>query len=266
MKINQLSNKIDFRGATINYQISGSGKNIVLLHGFLEDKSIWDELICKINTPCRTIAIDLPGHGGSTNFSNVHSMSDMADAVKAVLDHHGIEKVVIAGHSMGGYVSLAFAECYPESILGLALINSTPFPDSPEKKINRDRAVEAVKHNVVNFISLSIPLLFAENNRKIYKNQIKELKKKAGHMSISNINAALKGMKDRPSRDHVIINARFPVLIALGIEDTVVDITSLKDLNSHPHIEVIEMQGGHMSFIESLNDLSYHFMHFIEKL
>jgi pimeloyl-ACP methyl ester carboxylesterase len=93
---------------------------------------------CKEN---RVITIDLLGHGETECLGYVHTMEDNADAVHSVLLELGIRKSILVGHSMGGYVALAFAELYPEYVKGLALLNSTASADSEERKLNRDRAI-----------------------------------------------------------------------------------------------------------------------------
>ena len=257
---------LDYKSGRVCYSVQGEGLTVVLLHGFLEDKSIWLDLANELTDQYCVISIDLAGHGQSSNLSDVHSMIDMAQVVKHVLSELNIDKAIVAGHSMGGYVSLALAELYPELINGLALINSTPYPDTEVKKINRLRAVEAVEHNMKNFVSLAIPQLFAEGNRKKYADDIEALKEKAFQMDENGITAALKGMKDRPARDHLLRDGGFPVLLIVGQEDNVVDVNQLKELDTYDNIKVVELGGGHMSYIESLNDLSYHFTHFIENL
>src|SRR5690606_4982303 len=125
----------------------GTGNPLVLLHGFLESSKIWEPFIPGLSVKRQVICIDLPGHGRSGLLGEVHSMELMADVVKAVLDHLEINSATLLGHSMGGYVSLAFCEKFPNSAAGVVLMNSTPQEDSAEKKLNRDRSVSVVKRN-----------------------------------------------------------------------------------------------------------------------
>ena len=106
-----------FRQGRIRYKQQGKGRAVILLHGFLEDLHIWDEFSSELSKSYRVISIELPGHGKSENFGYVHSMELMADAVMAVLKQERLRKVVIIGHSMGGYVSLAFAEKYSDHLI-----------------------------------------------------------------------------------------------------------------------------------------------------
>ena len=88
-------------------------------------------------------------------------MNHQAEMVKAVLNHLKLRKYIFIGHSMGGYIALAFAHLFPVTIKGLCLMNSTALPDSTEKKINRDRAINAVKQNHKTFVRIAIPMLFS---------------------------------------------------------------------------------------------------------
>jgi len=142
-----------YKNTTISYTDSGEGNVIVLLHGFLENKKMWAAYVTFFSEKYRVITIDLLGHGESDCLGYIHSMEENANAVHEVLDVLKIEKAIILGHSMGGYVGLAFAELYPQHIQKLVLLNSTSKEDSAEKKLNRTRAIKAVKQNYVSFVS-----------------------------------------------------------------------------------------------------------------
>ena len=120
---------------------------MVLLHGFLFSSGIWHDLAASLARSYRVICIDLPGHGESGCFGYVHSMELMAQAVKAVLDQLRLKRYVMAGHSMGGYVALAFAELYPDNLRGLALFHCTAYPDTAEKRHERERAANLIAGN-----------------------------------------------------------------------------------------------------------------------
>ena len=114
----------------LNYEISGNGKeNLVLLHGFMENLLIWEEMEEKLSQDFTLIKIDLPGHGLSKIYSDVHSMELNAEEVKKVTDQLKLGKFHLLGHSMGGYTSLAFAEKFPDDLKSLTLFFSTYFAD-----------------------------------------------------------------------------------------------------------------------------------------
>ena len=129
------------------YTLQGnlSNKTLVFLHGFLEDSTVWNALSKSLSDTYKILCIDLLGHGKTPTIAPIHTMEMMADEVKAVLDYENITQCTLVGHSMGGYVALAFAERFPKNVEGLVLLNSTPLPDSEEKKANRDRVLKVIE-------------------------------------------------------------------------------------------------------------------------
>jgi pimeloyl-ACP methyl ester carboxylesterase len=136
---------LHYKNTSIAFTDTGKGTAIVLLHGFLENQSMWNALVPVLSQKYRVITIDLLGHGQTEPMGYLQTMEDNADAVHEVLSSLRLRKAVFIGHSMGGYVALAYAELYPESVKGLVLLNSTAKEDSAERKTNRDRAIIAVK-------------------------------------------------------------------------------------------------------------------------
>ncbi len=244
--------KIKFRDAAIAYTISGKGDTLVLLHGFIESTQIWKDFVPELEKHFRVVCIDLPGHGESDCIGYVHEMELNAEAVHAVLQHLGIKNCVITGHSMGGYVTLAFAEKYPELVKGLCLFHSTALPDSEEKKKDRDKAIGVVKNDPMVFIRTVIPNLFAPANREKFKKEIEELIALSAKTPQQGIVATLEGMKNRKDRTYVLKEAKFPVLIISGKQDTVVPIDSLLPQLAMPkHCEALILDNvGHTGFIE----------------
>ena len=167
--------KLIYKGASLNYAIHGHGQPVVMLHGFLENSTMWLGLIESLSKSHQVICPDLLGHGKSDCIGYIHTMEDMADGVYTILQHLKITKAIIIGHSMGGYVALALAEKYSNLIAGLCLLNSTANSDSSERKINRERAIEQVKINAQRFIKISIKNLFRPKNQSIFSEQIKFL-------------------------------------------------------------------------------------------
>jgi len=205
-----------YKNTKISYSDSGQGRAIVLLHGFLENKKMWEEYVDLFTEKYRVITIDLLGHGESDCLGYVHEMEGNANVVNEVLERLKIEKAIILGHSMGGYVGLAFAELYPEKIQKLVLLNSTSKEDSTEKKLNRTRAIKAVKQNYAGFVSLAIANLFSENNRIRLVDEIEKVKEEALKTPLQGILASLEGMKIRKDREWLLHENRFPVLLILG--------------------------------------------------
>ena len=151
---------LQHKGIGIFYTDQGKGPSIVLLHGFLENTSMWNAFIPKLTKKNRIICIDLLGHGSTGCTGYIHTMEQMAEAVLAVLQHLKIRRSVLIGHSMGGYVTLAFAEANPDAVKGICLLNSTARADSAEKRKNRSRAIKVVKKNYKAFVRIAIVDLF----------------------------------------------------------------------------------------------------------
>jgi pimeloyl-ACP methyl ester carboxylesterase len=244
-----------YKNTKISFTDSGEGAAIVLLHGFLENKKMWQDYIALFSENYRVIAIDLLGHGESDCLGYVHSMEDNANAVHEVLEHLQIEKAIILGHSMGGYVSLAFAELYPENIQKLVLLNSTSKEDSAEKKLNRTRAIKAVKQNYVNFVSLAIANLFSENNRTKLAGEIEKVKTEALKTPLQGIVASLEGMKIRKDRETLLRENLFPVLLILGKKDPVLNYEESITQIENTSVGLISFDDGHMSHIENKEEL-----------
>jgi pimeloyl-ACP methyl ester carboxylesterase len=212
---------------------------------------MWDGFVVSFSKKYRIITIDLLGHGQTECLGYVHSMEDNADMVHAVLSELRIRKAFFVGHSMGGYVALALAELYPETIKGLALLNSTTRADSEERKKNRDRAIVAVKQNYTNFIRLSITNLFSENNRERLISEIENVKIAALETPIQGIVASLEGMKIRKDREVLLHFAPFPVLLILGQQDPVLNYEETKEQIENTPTQLVSFPDGHMSHIEN---------------
>ncbi len=242
---------LTYKGIKINYNIVGKGRSIVFLHGFLENSTMWKETVALFSNQYRCISIDLLGHGDTECLGYIHTMEDMAYAVKAVLDHLEESSVILVGHSMGGYVALACAELFPDLVRGLVLLNSTSFPDSEERKLNRSRAINVVKKNPNAYTSLAISNLFAEKNRSKLVKEIEAIKNQASKTPLQGIISALEGMKIRKDRTSVLFNFKGPKIIFSGKKDPVLDHRQSIRETEQLQIDLISFDGGHMIYIEN---------------
>lgn len=235
------------------YRDKGKGKVIVFLHGFLENSRMWRFFQNNLSKKYRVIAIDLPGHGRSSKKTNeVNRMEDMAKKVNNVLEHLKIDDVIIIGHSMGGYVALAFADLYKYKVSGLGLFYSTTLPDDEIKKEQRLKAAEVVVKNPKEFFRLSIPNLFAPDNVPLMQSEIKTAISWAKHASLTGISAALKGMRLRKDRTDVLRNLDKPILLILGKYDTAIKNAELiNKLEGTEHLSIFEISTGHMGALEA---------------
>lgn len=254
-----------YKNTKINYTDIGKGTAVVLLHGFLENLSMWEAYIPEFSKKHRVIAIDLLGHGETECLGYIHTMEDQADMVHHVLHELKIRKGIFIGHSMGGYVALAFAELYPDNVKGLVLLNSTSRADSEERKANRDRAIAAVKQNYSAFVRMSIANLFSEDNRERLADKIEEVRNEALKTPLQGIVAALEGMKIRKDREVILHFAPYPMLLVLGKKDGVLNYVDNLEQVENTKVELVSFSDGHMSHIENESELKSVLVNFLKK-
>lgn len=261
-----MSDFITYKNTRIHFTDTGEGNAVILLHGFLENLTMWDDLTPLIAKKHRVISIDLLGHGQTDCMGYIHSMEQMAEAVMAVIKHLKLRRMTFVGHSMGGYVSLALAEAYPDYVKGLCLMNSTARADTPQKKINRDRAIAVVKNNHKAFIRMSITNLFRPKNRTLFRDKVNNAKQEALKTSLQGIVAALEGMKIRQDREVLLHFSPYKKMLILGKKDPILDYGTLIEQTQNTEVQVVELPDGHMSHIEDFELFSYNLLHFIENI
>jgi pimeloyl-ACP methyl ester carboxylesterase len=242
-----------FRGGRIHYSDSGTGNAIVLLHGYLESSEVWNGFEKKLASKFRVISLDLPGHGISDVYGEVHTMEFMATAVKELLNNLKIKKIFLTGHSLGGYVTLAFLELFPEYLSGYCLFHSQPFSDPPEALEKRKREIEIVKKGKKSLMYPdNIIRMFAVSNLEKFSEALQRSKDIASRISGEGITAILKGMMIRPSRLSLMEEGRVPCLWILGSKDNYIPcdfIQTKVNLPSNARLIVFK-DSGHMGFIE----------------
>jgi pimeloyl-ACP methyl ester carboxylesterase len=186
-------------------------------------------------------------------------MEAMADCMKDILDFINVNHFVLIGHSMGGYVSMAFAEKYPEMIKGLGMFHSTAYADSEEARINRIRTNEFIKKNHFHFFCEFIPSLFTPENQVKYSNEIEKLVAEAKKMNVQGVTAANSGMASRPDRTHVLKSLQVPVLFIAGKQDVRITFDKVLEQIAMPNDCVALLMGdvAHMGCIEAKEKTYY---------
>jgi pimeloyl-ACP methyl ester carboxylesterase len=241
-----------FKNLDVFFTDEGKGRAIVFLHGYPESKEVWMEFTKSFTKTYRIICIDLPGFGKTASIGYIHTMELMAECVKKVMDEIGLRKYALVGHSMGGYVALAFAELFEKNTLGISLFHSTALPDSEEKKTDRNRAISIVKQNHKHYVMELIPKLFAPNSSGNFSDKVDFLKNIFINTSQQGIINALEGMKIRADRTSILKKASFPVQFIIGAHDQILLTESLIEQSSLckiSHLLLLE-KSGHIGFFE----------------
>ncbi len=254
---------ISYKNSLIHFSSDGKGDAVVLLHGFLENTTMWKDIAPKIATKNRVICIDLPGNGKSECLGYVHTMEEMAVVVKVVLQTLKISKAMFIGHSMGGYVSLAFAEKYPSETIGICLLNSSAQADDDERKNLRLRAVKMAKTHYDSLVLMSVNNLFSSQLHKQFPTVIASCVREALKTPVQGYIACMQGMALRPNREEVLMLAPFKKLLVVGKYDTILCSQLVVDEAVRTNTPVTVLSGGHMSYIENKETLIKELLQFV---
>ena len=248
-----MKRSIQFENIRVSYTVRGSGRPVVLLHGYLETGDVWDSLSEMLEEEFRIIAVDLPGHGDSEVKGEIHTMEFLAGAVREVLRDEGEERVMMVGHSLGGYVTLAFVELFPDLLSGYVLFHSHPHADSPEAISRRNREIAVVSAGRKNIMYPgNVSMMFAKENLTSMAWELERSKKIASRNPGEGIIAMLNGMINRPSRQYILENGTVPLLWILGRHDLYFSPEkAMRDIGLPHNAEVVILErSGHLGFIE----------------
>lgn len=260
-------NSIHVNGLTVSYNEEGQGSPIILIHGFCGSKKYWDNVIFKLADHFRVIALDLPGHGESSNLEGNSSIEDFADHIKKLLDYLNVTKVTMFGHSLGGYVTLAFAEKFGHMLNGFSLIHSTALPDSYEAKKGRDASVEKVERDGIRaFIDGLIPKLFSPDNQDRHQKDIIKAKEIGYNTSSQGAMKTLVAMKNRPDRNFILEKAEIPILLLAGEKDQIISPEKTFSVNNTNIKPVVIKDSGHMSMYENPAELINNIVEYMNSL
>jgi len=243
---------IEYRSAKICYHTTGNGKPLMLVHGFGEDSTVWNRQVDFLKDDYKLIMPDLPGSGQSALLENA-GIDEYADVLKAILDKENIDKCVMLGHSMGGYITLAFAEKYPDSLEKFGLIHSTAFADDEEKKATREKGIAFIEKNgAYEFLKTSIPGLFAAAFTKDHPAEIEKLVDKGKDFTAEALIQYYRAMIARPDRTAVLKSFHGPILFIFGAHDKAIPFPkSLQQsyVAAVSHVHILR-KSGHMGMWE----------------
>jgi pimeloyl-ACP methyl ester carboxylesterase len=235
------------------YTEAGEGMPVVLIHGFCESRELWRDFVGPLSQHFRIIALDLPGFGANAPLTTPVTIGDLAEAVYHFLITIGVEHPVMIGHSLGGYVALAFAEKFPQRLRGLGLFHSTAQNDSFEKKQARNKTIEFIeRYGLEEFVDQFFTPLFFDGRRKDLKDEIKFLTDIGKATSKETVMEVIKAMRDRKDRSRVLEKLTCPVLMIAGKNDTAIPFTNSMLQFGLPYESMIQVLSntGHMGMLE----------------
>lgn len=248
------SRYIDYKGHKVHYGVEGKaaeGKPVVLLHGFTEAVFVWENLSRQLSEKgFYTVAVDLAGHGRTEMFAHSHTMELQAEIVQAVMQAEKIDKVVMIGHSMGGYVAAAFACLYPQQVAGVGFFHSNPAADTEAGRDNRRRTLALLEAGHTSFMNQFTADLFAPGTAGNYPHAVAALQASSRNMGAEAIAAAQRGMLERPSR-LAVYDLPVPFLFIIGKQDAKADIPKLMAQSLLPQQAYVQLLPcGHMGMYE----------------
>lgn len=262
--MNNPLSSFQFKQTPFYYQDVGKGKVVLFIHGFLENHSMWKNTIENFTPNCRCIAPDLFGHGKSPALGYVHEMKTYAQAIAKLIHHLQIEKYAVVGHSMGGYVAMELQQLQPGKISDLILLNSTPLPDSEERKKDRERAIRAIQKFPEAFVQMAVKNLFLPADQLRLQKEINQAIMEAKKCSKQGIIATLKGLKARVNHQETFLHAKSNKLVIAGKQDQVVPFEKLKESIKGSKAKLLSFNGGHMSHLEFPNKLNLALSNFLK--
>ena len=260
-----------YNGKPVCYQKEGSGFPVLFLHGFAEDSDVWKHQLSFLQLSATVIIPDLPGSGQSyllqkEDGSDV-TMADYADCIYGLLKHENISRCFVFGHSMGGYITLALAEKYPEVIQGFGFIQSTAFADSEEKKAMRLKGIGTIsQYGSYAFIKSTTPNLFSDEYKATRGDEIESLINKGKNFSKPALQQYYNAMRLREDKTAVLKNSTVPVLFIIGKEDKAAPLADLLKqvyLPSVSYLHILEV-AGHMGMWERADEVNGHLLAFIK--
>ncbi len=255
---------LGYKGISIFYEVQGKGETLVLLHGLLENSSMWNTIVPEICQGRQVVTIDLLGHGKTGSMGYVHTMQLMAEAVFAVLNHLKIISYTLIGHSLGGYVALELAKTNPSAVLGLCLMNSTYQPDTQERRKLRKRAIDMAKTNYESLVRISFVNLFSSESKEHYKAEIDQALIEALKTPVQGFISAQEGMYKRRGMLDFFKKLKANKMIILGRDDGLMNAEIIDQQIERTDIAFHKITGGHMSHIENNKEFTYLIKQFIE--
>jgi Predicted hydrolases or acyltransferases (alpha/beta hydrolase superfamily) len=240
--------KVNVNGIQLAYDRRGKGTPLVLLHGYPLDHHLWDDVLPLLEDTFDVIVPDLRGFGESTIADSSPTMDDYASDIAGLLDYLGIQKTAIVGHSMGGYVALAFARLYPGRVRGLGLVSSQVLADPPDRKEGRYKsATDVAENGIASVVATMTPKFTADEKLQSFARASMARQQPAAYIG------ALKAMAERIDSTPLLSSLKVPVVIIHGDSDALIPVDRAREVKvALPQAHLVEISGtGHMPMMEA---------------
>jgi pimeloyl-ACP methyl ester carboxylesterase len=253
--------KIQLKNLTLAFDRRGSGSPLLLIHGFPLDHAVWTQLASRLETKFDVIMPDLCGFGNSDKPQGDTSIAQMAADLAELLYALNVQAAYLVGHSMGGYVALAFAHAYPHRVLGLGLLGSQAAADSAETKAGRFATAEKVELKGADAVAGMAEKLSANPSFVPYFREIILRQHPEGLM------AALKAMAGRADATKFMGSFSFPVILVHGLADALIPPERAREMKALvPQASLLELPGiGHSSMLEAPDETARALLKFLDK-
>jgi len=262
-------NSTNLNDITITYSDEGIGLPVIFLHAFPLNQTMWDDQSSELKKHCRVVTLDLRGFGQSSAPPGPYSMDQMAADVRGLMSVLDIEKAVLVGLSMGGYIALAFYRNYPEAVRALVLADTRASADTHEARLRRLKSAD--KAETVGSKAIAddmVPMLVGRTTLESRASIVERVRSMIEANSPQGIAGAQRAMAARRDSTSILAGVDFPVLIVVGSEDTLTPIAEAENLrNAIPvaRLQVIEA-AGHLSNLEQPTEFNATLLRFIESL
>lgn len=235
------------------YRVYGEGKPVVLLHGFGTDGAIWEKQAAYLEKKYRLIVPDLPGSGRSVRHDAPLSIEMLADNLLLIIENENISSCSLIGHSMGGYITLAFAEKYADRLKSFGLVHSTAYADDEAKINSRKKNIVFINtFGAAKYLSQAIPGFFSAGFKASHPDVVNDLIARHSDFQASSLVRYTEAMIDRPERTGVLKKFAGPVLFIAGEHDALIPLEQSLKLCKIPELSYIYVcvQSGHMGMLE----------------
>jgi len=239
---------------------------IIFIHGFPFNKSMWDLQVESLKVNYRLIRYDIRGHGNSGAGNEDFSIDLFAGDLIGLMDALKVDRAILCGLSMGGYIALNAVSRYPERFDALVLCDTQCIADTPEAKAKRMKTIEIIKHSgVKTYAAESIKNLFAPESLLTKLKETADVKEMILKTSVQSLCNTLLALSVRKNTCHILPEIKIPVLILVGSEDKITPPAAAAFMHEQIKGSFLKIIGhaGHLSNLENPGEFNDHLKKFI---